>query len=139
MGAMLNRQRKATDVTADAWNTAFEHRCIDGSRISAITPSDQSGKSTITIDDPMRNAQLIVTIDENPYLFFDQVQDELCDPRIEQRIKDDINAPQNDHDFAKMLDYVIQCTGTLVPFSRSGRRQPNDLLIVYVKHIIHKH
>lgn len=135
MGAMRSRERKATDVTKETWNDAFAGRCSDGSHISAITFSDSSGKSTITIDDPNRNEQLIVTIDENPYFFFDQVQDSLYDSRIEEGATADIAAQIPDHNFAKMLDYVIQCAGTYVPFCRARRGQPRDQFLASVTRI----
>jgi TPR repeat protein len=135
MGAMRSRERKATDVTKETWNDAFAGRCSDGSHISAITPNDSSGKSTITINDPNRNEQLIVTIDENPYFFFDQVQDSLYDPRIEEGIAADIAARKPDHNFAKMLDYVIQCAGAYVPFCRVTKGQPRDQFIASVTRI----
>ena len=142
MGAKLEQQtpilytppRAIKDVPVSAWE--FWSREGDDSAVTAVNYSNNSKKTTITINDPKHNEQLIVTVNSDPYLHFEDVTDMAYDDYIQKRQQDDRDAGSNHHIFAKTLDYVIQCAGKLVPFLHDGSSdQPRDRLIASVRRI----
>jgi len=116
------KQRNIFDISKKDWG--FWEANGDGSRISKIDRTNRE----ITIDDPARNEQLIVTVDPTPYRHFVDLTELIYHPRLNTQL-------DTDHTFAKMLDYVIQCAGKMGQFVKIGETQPRDQIIAYVKRI----
>jgi len=128
--ASRRRQRNVFDVSLDEWNN-FWAKNGDGSVISAINRN----KNQIIIDDPTRNEQLIVKVTKNPYHYFDDLTELTYDPRIIKRQQEGSEEGKRNHNFAKILDYVIQCAGILGQFAKDGSDDPKDLLIATVTRV----
>ncbi len=118
------------DITSDEWNNVFP--VSDGSYVSAIDRKTH----TFTIQDPKRKEELIVEAKSNSPRQLAEIKSlrKSAWVYIRQglgRMKLDQKTIR-DHSFADMLDYVIQCVGTLVPWIKDGSGETQDMLIANV-------
>ena len=131
-------------ITTKEWNDYF--KVNDGSYISCIDPEHLS----FTITDPKRNEELIVQAEKLPDREFVDIEALQFHKRILERqgkyqlrlnhnllvtlpSSIPLNAKiKHDHDFAEMLDYVIQYIGEWVPFMKNGNQNKDDQLIATV-------
>ncbi|BDC34474.1 hypothetical protein Noda2021_04320 [Candidatus Dependentiae bacterium Noda2021] len=116
------------EVTPQKWNSLFKTE--DGSYVSEIKKQDK----TFTIFDPKRNEQLIVQSCAARKKNYSQIESLNFHKRIMQRkgkggqFKKLSHKTIHDHDFAQMLDYVIQYIGKLVPFAKPSSTCASDEL-----------
>lgn len=117
------------DITPEKWNKLWEVE--DGSEVSRVDRS----KKVIVINDPKEKEELIVTVQDKPYRMFADVRQLKEDPRIKQRQLEGTEQERHSHSFAQMLNYVIQCAGSLVPWVKDGSSEVKDSLITHVTRV----
>lgn len=117
-------------TTEKEWNEYFG--VDDGSYVSLI---DKKNKVFI-ITDPKRDQQLIVKFETLPDRDLTDIAALKYHKRIlerqghtKRRLK---HTTKYNHDFAEMLDYVIQYLGESVPFAKDGSDKHDDQLIATV-------
>jgi TPR repeat protein len=117
-------------TTEKEWNEYFG--VDDGSYVSLI---DKKNKVFI-INDPKREQQLIVKFETLPDRDLTDIAALKYHKRIlerqghtKRRLK---HTTKYNHDFAEMLDYVIQYLGESVPFAKDGSDKHDDQLIATV-------
>ena len=117
-------------TTEKEWNEYFG--VDDGSYVSLI---DKKNKVFI-INDPKREQQLIVKFETLPDRDLTDIAALKYHKRIlerqghtKRRLK---HTTKYNHDFAEMLDYVIQYLGEYVPFAKDGSDKHDDQLIATV-------
>lgn len=117
-------------TTEKEWNEYFA--VDDGSYVSLI---DKKNKVFI-INDPKRDQQLIVKFENLPARDLTDIAALKYHKRIlerqgytKRRLK---HTTKYNHDFAEMLDYVIQYLGEYVPFAKDGSDKHDDQIIATV-------
>lgn len=117
-------------TTEKEWNEYFV--VDDGSYVSLI---DKKNK-VFVITDPKRDQQLTVKFETLPDRDFTDIEALKYHKRIlerqghaKRRLK---HTTKYNHDFAEMLDYVIQYLGEYVPFAKDGSDKHDDQLIATV-------
>ena len=117
-------------ITQQEWNEYF--KVDDGSYVSNINIQNKS----FIIEDPKREQQLIVKFNALPERDFTEIEALQFHKRIFERQglskKKLKHSTKYNHDFAEMLDYVIQYLGELVPFTKDGSAKQEDQLIADV-------
>lgn len=129
--ALPQQRRNILDVPIAEWNNFWAQGLDDRSTVLAVNPK----KQTITIDDPKRNEKLIVNIEPMPYLNFDDLTELTYDPRVLRRQEEGREQERYNHNFAKMLDYVVQCAGKLGYFAKDASDEPKNQIIANVTRV----
>lgn len=118
------------DTSPDYWNS-FWGQNGDGSRVLSIDKS----KMQVIIEDASRKEKLIVDVNKKPYRKPAEVEDLKYDERINKRINEDRQEGERNHDFATMLDYVIQCTGKMGSYTKDINSPSKDKITLNVTRV----
>ncbi len=127
-------------LTPETWNAYFRPMCIENAhneRVeddgSTVTLIDIPNK-TFIINDPLRHENLIVLASKIPNFSFKEIGKLDFDKRIAQRQAEDLDPKtRHNHSFARMLDYVIQYAGELVPYLQLGKDAKETLIAPVIR------
>ena len=111
----------ATALTPENWNNYFAPFFSDEDDGSRVVSIDVKNKKFI-INDPSRHENLIAFASKIPHFSFKNIGKLDFDKRIIERQAADLDeTTRHSHSFARMLDYVIQYVGDIVPFLQLGK------------------